>query len=179
MKPFAPHIASIAIGIASLGAGPVSAEPLIQGVQDGKEKTATLDAIDALNDWIERSGSYSPANEPLKRIVFVEAGETILADGRKVTVEDRTRGLYDGETATIYIARPWSPDDPYDRSVLLHELVHHAQVEARHWYCPQAMEWDAYRLQQDFLAERDIEAGFYWPAILLESSCSKRDIHPD
>jgi hypothetical protein len=179
MNSLCGNIVRITLGIGILGIGQVAAEPLVDGSGSQTANATILEIIDDLNDWIARTEVYKPATTSPERIVFVNAGETIMADGRKVTVKNRTRGLYDGETATIYLARPWSGDNPYDRSVLLHELVHHAQSNARHWYCPQAMEWDAYRLQEEFLAQGNIESGFYWPAILLESSCSKRDIHPD
>ena len=130
--------------------------------------------------WLDRNGGYPAAGEqPAIRVI--SARNAVLAERRANSHRDhgRTRGLYDPETATIYLVAPWDPADPRDASVLLHELVHHRQQAAKHWYCAAAQEWDAYRLQERWLAEHGIDPGFYWPAIALESSCVPRDIHPD
>ena len=63
--------------------------------------------------------------------------------------------------------------------MLLHELYHHRQVEARHWYCPEAMEWDAYRVQAGFLGALGEDGGFDWVRLALISSCTPGDHHPD
>ncbi len=172
------YVATI-IGLTMLESGAASAGPVIDGARDSQEETAIRALLTELVSWIDAEDTYQTTDRPIVEIKFVDAGETITAEGQEFIVADRTRGLYDGNKATIYLARPWSADSPFDRSVLLHELVHHLQVDARHWYCPQAMEWDAYRLQETWLGEQDIASGFYWPAILLESSCAKRDHHPD
>jgi hypothetical protein len=40
---------------------------------------------------------------------------------------------------------------------LLHELVHHAQLyNGRHYACNNAKEWEAYTLQNAWLAEHDL-----------------------
>lgn len=77
------------------------------------------------------------------------------------------------------IRYPWSARDPQDVAVLLHELVHHRQAGARHYYCPGAQEPLAYELQRDWLAERGLETRINWIAVRLEAGCTPRDIHPD
>ncbi len=47
----------------------------------------------------------------------------------------------------------------------------------RTWEGPQRMEWQACRLQQEWLAGQGIEAGFNWFGIHLASTCP-REIHP-
>jgi hypothetical protein len=90
------------------------------------------------------------------------------------------RGLYDSEAATIWLARPWSARSPDDVGVLLHELVHHRQAGAGQWfYCPGAQELPAYRAQEAWLAGLGLELDVNWIAIVLESGCTPRDIHPD
>jgi len=37
----------------------------------------------------------------------------------------------------------------------------------------------AYRLQEAWLAERGTEAEVNWVAVVLDSGCTRRDIHPD
>lgn len=93
--------------------------------------------------------------------------------------QGRTRGLYDPDAATIRLVRPWDPRDPFDVSTLPHELVHHRQQGARHWYCPGAQELPAYRLQEAWLADLGLEPDIDWIAVVLEAGCTPRDIHPE
>lgn len=90
-----------------------------------------------------------------------------------------TRGLYDPSSETIWLVRPWNAKNPYDVSVLLHELAHHRQAEQGHWYCPGAQELPAYRLQQAWLNELGLKPNVNWVAVILEAGCTPRDIHPD
>ena len=135
------------------------------------------EVLSDLNTWLDANVEYDrPDSNPQIKIVSPERILTLHG------VPDRaggpTLGLYDEITETIYLAEPWSADTLYDVSVLLHEMVHHRQAQ-QHWYCPQAQEWRAYQIQAQWLVEQDIEDEFYWPAILLQSSCAKRDIHPE
>ncbi len=130
-----------------------------------------------LNAWLDAETEYRERDRrPLIEFVGAERGEDLR--GVADRSGGRTRGLYDAEIETIYLVEPWSPDNPRDISVLLHEMVHHRQ-SGQHWYCDQAQEWRAYQIQAQWLAEQEIADGFYWPAVLLQSSCTKRDIHPE
>lgn len=131
-----------------------------------------------LEAWLDANSEYQRRASPPK-IVFIAESTVATLRGTTGTAGGRIRGLYDDTVATIYLAEPWSPEDPLDVSTLLHELVHHRQVTAQHWYCSQEQEWRAYQLQEAWLSGRGIEADFYWPAIALSSSCTPRDIHPD
>ncbi|KUF12549.1 DUF6647 family protein [Pseudoponticoccus marisrubri] len=93
--------------------------------------------------------------------------------------QGRLRGLYDPQAQTVYLVHPWSARDPFDVGVLLHELVHHRQNGAGHWYCPGAQELPAYRLQQRWLQGMGLEPDVNWIAVVLEAGCTPRDIHPD
>jgi hypothetical protein len=132
----------------------------------------------ALQRWLDANGPYPRRTAPPRiRLILPEAAAA-LEGAAEARYLGAARGLFDPATGTVYLIKPWNPRNPRDVSVLLHELVHHRQAPG-HWYCPQAQEWDAYRLQARWLEELGIEAGFYWPAIALESSCVRRDIHPD
>ncbi len=154
-------------------------QPVIIGQSSPEEATAVLELVDEFSTWIAANSEYPIADAPIRAIVFVDADDDALAAGPGARTSRRTLGVYDLATATIYLARPWSADDVEDQSVLLHEITHHFQANARHWYCPQAMEWDAYKLQESWLKTRGVEPNFFWPQILLESSCARRDHHPD
>ena len=132
--------------------------------------------LDRLNGWLDTHSEYAkPDQAPVIRLITQD--EAALLHGVTDRSGGRIRGLYDASAATIYLTEPWSPDNPDDIGVLLHELVHHRQA-GWHWYCEQAQEWRAYQIQADWLGAHGLDDGFYWPAILLQSSCAKRDIHP-
>ena len=40
----------------------------------------------------------------------------------------RVLAFYEADTGTVLLARDWDGADPIDQSVLLHALLHHAQV---------------------------------------------------
>jgi hypothetical protein len=131
-----------------------------------------------LESWLDANSPYPRADLLLKKIAFVAPEAVVNYHGQATQLDEFTRGLYDEEAATIYLVEPWDARDAFDRSVLLHELAHHRQAEAKHWYCDHAQEWDAYRLQAAFLEDEDIDYQFNWALIVLESSCAKRDVHP-
>lgn len=138
-----------------------------------KELIGDLDLwIDAHTD-LERRGS-APG------VIWISQAQVASVTGSKRTAHIETiRGLYDAESTTIWLVRPWSARDPHDVSVLLHELVHHRQAARGHWYCPGAQELPAYRAQQAWLAQMGLELDVNWIAIVLKSGCTPRDIHPD
>lgn len=136
------------------------------------------DLVAVLEDWLDAHGPYPRRNDPPRiEIIAREVAEAQLGMGARMG--QKTRGLYDAESGTIYLIGPWSPDSAPDVSVLLHELVHHRQHTARHWYCPGQQEPDAYRLQAEWLAERGRRLAVNRIAIVLEAGCTRRDMHPD
>lgn len=158
---------------------PLRAEVEVPGAVSAAEAERVREMAVALDRWIDDFSDYPPPDRTLSRIVLVPPGNMGLIGAAARHFDGRTRGAYDPSTATVYLQRPWSAKDVHDRGVLLHELVHHRQVGARHWYCPGAMEWDAYKLQETFLAQGGEEARINWIAVVMESSCSPRDHHPD
>jgi hypothetical protein len=130
-----------------------------------------------LDRWLDANSAY-PARADAPEVMLIEAADARTRRGQ-ASRGGRLRALYDEAANAIYLVRPWSARDVRDASVLLHEMVHHRQATAKHWYCPGAQEWDAYKLQEAWLSELGVESGLYWPAIALESSCTPRDIHPD
>jgi hypothetical protein len=60
--------------------------------------------------------------------------------------------VYDDKRRTIYLPEDWTGETPAEMSVLVHEMVHHLQNEARATFpCPQAREQLAYAAQQRWL----------------------------
>jgi len=152
----------------------VSAEP----APDWRAAASLGDLVDTLDAWLDEESPY-PARDAPPRIRIVSPYRIqILSTGHR-RAGDRRQGLYDPQTRTIYLARPWSPRDARDVSVLLHELTHHRQATARHWYCPGQQELPAYRLQAAWLSEQGQQIDINWIAATLAGGCIPRDIHPD
>lgn len=85
--------------------------------------------------------------------------------------------MYDEASKTIYLPEGWSGSTPTELSVLVHEMVHHAQnVSGLKYECPQARERLAYAAQQKWLElfghdlQRDFEISPYLLAISTQCS---------
>lgn len=163
MHRIAHASATLALIAACCLADPVSAGP-------------TDRLVSEMNAWLDINTEY-PARESAPTVRIISETEAVMLNGLAGRGHGRTRGLYDAETATIYLVRPWDGADPADASVLLHELVHHRQA-GHHFVCPAAQEADAYRLQDAWLAQRGLRADVNWFAISMEAACIARDKHP-
>ena len=132
-----------------------------------------------LDRWLD-AHTDMPRHTTSPQIKVIGTGRAAsLQTAARSSRSARTRGLYDPGSDTIYLVRPWSGRDPHDVSVLLHELVHHRQATAGHWYCPGAQELPAYRVQDAWLSSLGLESNINWIAVVLEAGCTPRDIHPD
>ncbi|MDU8913640.1 DUF6647 family protein [Aestuariicoccus sp. MJ-SS9] len=143
-------------------------------------EAGTLPALVAhLEDWLDANTDL-PRRDSAPDIALIGAARAAsMHTSRHASQEGHARGLYDEEAGAIYLVRPWDARNPYDVSVLLHELAHHRQAEAGHWYCPGAQELPAYRLQDEWLGALGLAADVNWVAVVLEAGCTPRDIHPD
>lgn len=133
-----------------------------------------------LMSWIGRHSDYDVAAylEHPPRVSFCECGDTIVYEGRPIVIHEAVRGIYDKEVKSVTLVRPWTTDDLLDIGTLLHELVHFVQYESRSWSCWHETEWEAYKLQDLWLAQHGVDAGFNWTEIYLLSRCTRRDVHP-
>ncbi len=174
-----PFPASLWLVALMMFTSPVWADAIVPHDQEPKwrmtESTSELMAV--FNTWLDQNTDLQrpDANPEIK---FVSASFAASLQGSSASSFGRTRGLFDPVSFTIYLTLPWDKSDPHDTSVLLHELVHARQV-GRHYYCPGAQEEAAYRLQDDWLRERGLQAKVNWIAVVLESGCNRRDFHPD
>lgn len=105
------------------------------------------------------------------RIEFCSVGDWINYEEGELRVEPELRAAYNHPSDTVFLVLPWSADNPYDRSVLLHELIHDVQLANRDWPCVGAPELEAYLFQAEYLAAYDIDPGFDWRSIFLLSLC--------
>lgn len=167
-----PIAFALCLWIAATAAG--SAERAVDWRRAGSfEHLVTI-----LDVWLDENSPY-PARAEAARVQIVSPQRILALSPSATRLWSRRRGLYDPDTATIYLARPWSMRNPQDASVLLHELIHHRQTTARHWVCPGQQELPAYRLQQAWLAEQGETIAINWIAAALASGCTPRDFHPD
>lgn len=156
-----------------------SANPEQSGSNPGWRNGVPLPELaEILEDWLDDNSSYDRSSRRVA-IRLIDRSELSSLSGAASRTGKHTRGLYDPQSATIILIRPWTSRQARDVSILVHELVHHRQVGARHWYCPGAQEPDAYALQQAWLAERGQTLTVNRIAIALEAGCAPRDIHPD
>ena len=83
-------------------------------------------------------------------------------------------GFYDIEQNIIILPNTWDRRDPWDLSVLLHEMIHYVQDQNEtEFNCTAEMEKDSWPLQQKYLLEIH---NFKWDYdklwYLMVSSCS-------
>ena len=143
--------------------------------QEADSMTALLETLEA---WLDARTEWSRREAP-PRVRFVNEWQAAALQGATASFQrGRLKGLYDPDQSEIVLVLPWDSHDADDVAVLLHELVHHRQAP-QHWYCPAAQELSAYKLQESWLAEQGLSAHVNWVAVVLDSGCSPRDIHPD
>ena len=128
----------------------------------------TSSDLDGLIGWIALKTDYnlgSVYRDP-PEIVFCKVGEIVDYEAEGLLVDEILAAAYDASRRRIYLVQPWSAEDPFDLSVLLHELVHAVQLDNREWPCPGAPEWEAYTLQSLWLRDHGIT-----PPRVTRSTC--------
>jgi hypothetical protein len=108
--------------------------------------------------WISQVSGL-PLPETVPEITRVEPARIAsLAHGPGVadpTTKSGYLALYHADSATVLLRSDWDLRDLRDRSILVHELVHHLQAEAeREYVCKGAMEKEAYDIQAAWLEDR-------------------------
>mgnify|MGYP001817966097 CR=1 FL=1 len=133
----------------------------------------TRSDLDKLIGWIALKTDYdlSSVYRDPPEIVFCQVGEVVDYETEGLLVDEILAAAYDFSRRRIYLVRPWTAVEPFDLSVLLHELIHAAQLDNRNWPCPGAPELEAYTLQSIWLQEQGIIRGFDWSTIHKLSQC--------
>lgn len=135
--------------------------------------------VSELLTWIGQASDYdvTEALADPPSVTFCPPGEIIAYEDTALRVGDDIRGAYDWPGRRVILVEPWDASRDRDVSVLLHELIHHVQLGARDWECVGAPEWEAYKLQERWLAARGIDPEFDWLQIYMISRCPS-DVHP-
>ncbi len=112
--------------------------------------------IVALLTWIAaETGLVMPPAPSIEWVSKEQISEQ--AFGRGWRAHDDVRALYNGNAATVYLLKDWNGADLRNRSVLLHELVHHVQFFHHLPYeCAARRERQAYDLTVKWLRSEGI-----------------------
>jgi hypothetical protein len=121
----------------------------------------------AIAAWVSEATDL-PLPQALPAIRFAapeEMGHLMRAAALSPTGEGAAEvvAFYDTPGHAIYLPSGWSGATPGELSVLVHEMVHHAQAEAgRRFACPAERERQAYDAQAHWLAlfGADLESEF-------------------
>ena len=110
--------------------------------------------IKPLMEWVQqRTGQTVPV---LPRVVASRTEFRKILANMGGDFAGRPQALY--VPGTIYIDHlRWDPDDHVQLSLVVHELVHHAQLfmVGKQWPCADAREAQAYNLQNQWLSENN------------------------
>ena len=165
--------------LAGLAVAVLTFLPGMAHAEDWRAARSMPELVEVLEGWLDAHSPW-PRRADAPRVRWTNAQSAAAMAGHAArSAALNPRGFYDADIATIYLVEPWSAGDAQDVSVLLHELAHHRQAEAGHWYCPGAQEKPAYKLQAAWLAEQGLTGNINWIAVELASGCTPRDIHPD
>lgn len=164
--------AAVSLGLPALAE---TAPPLPAPVPDCQTipEAFSTQLFDELIGWIALHTSYDllPAYQAPATVSFCEIHQAVEYEGADLIVEEGLLAAYDVTRRHIYLVEPWSPEDLYDRSVLLHEMVHDIQWSNREWNCAGEPELEAYMLQNKWLLEHGISHPFNWGLIFRMSEC--------
>ena len=147
----APHAAEIG----SPGESRRSSEAFQQGSASAE---IASDAVRSYINWIVQQTGWPVADiPPIKITTFGQMSDMLL--GAFGGVEGiRPAALYSKSEHLIYLADSWNKDDLLDQSILVHELVHHLQIENRiQFECWGRYEAQAYELQAKWLRTQGIK----------------------
>ena len=163
----------VALHSLALAAGEEAAEDCEQAPEVVAVSDVPSGLVSDLIGWIALNTDYDVSlvyHEP-PLITFCEVGDLVPYEDVDLLVEPALRAAYDLRVRRIHLVEPWSPDEPFDVSVLLHELIHDVQLANREWECVNAPEFEAYWLQDRWLSERGVRVEFNWVAIARHSLC--------
>lgn len=120
--------------------------PILADVPDGTKVDAAL--VGKLLAWVERETGYDAPNQP-----------AVVASQEKFNLVMKMKGVHYADARALYIPgmvildnNRWDEESPQQISLLVHELVHHAQLFSKRKYpCADAKEYEAYTIQNKWL----------------------------
>jgi hypothetical protein len=136
--------------------------------------------VGAIATWLAAELDFPPPGA-LPRIEFASSEQLSTLRHAGITSEatydpGNTVAVYNDRDKTIYLPQGWTGRTAAELSVLVHEMVHHAQhAAAQKFACNEAREEVAYQAQQRWLAMfgRDLFQEFEMDAftLLVRTNC--------
>ena len=121
--------------------------------------------LESMIQWIEDNSTYTYGGQPLPRIELHSADRICseIFPDRESHADCNIAGYFDHDTNLIVISdtvTEYMVEDHFYETVLLHELVHFLQYydgEYERAECKQALEKDAFALQDQWIDEQGID----------------------
>ncbi|WP_325063069.1 DUF6647 family protein [Halovulum marinum] len=128
--------------------------------------------ISDLWDWVGRELRIEGRAPPPRVRVMSPDALVTLYTGQPMRGTDSVSivALYDRSQQVILLAGAWTPGEPASESIIVHELVHHAQaLRGDRYPCLAASETEAYAIQDRWLRRsgQDLETSFGIDAFTL------------
>jgi hypothetical protein len=155
----------------------VSGQPVsVSPAKPAPIESALMKAVAA---WLSADFGLSIAELP--NVEFVAKERLAALRHRGLPSDHMSEGrdilaVYDDDARTIYLPRGWTGRTAAEASILVHEMVHHAQnLGGMKTECPQAREKLAYQAQQRWLrrfgTDLEEEFGIDGFTLLVLTSC--------
>lgn len=131
--------------------------------------------ITALLIWLGANSDFN-VNMDIPVVMFLPQDQMELQYFGESHTDDHSElhAFYDTQKNIIVLPNTWDRRDPWDLSVLLHEMIHYVQDQNEtEFNCTAEMEKDSWPLQQKYLLEiHDFEWDYDKLWYLMVSSCS-------
>ena len=129
--------------------------------------------ITALLIWLGANSDFN-VNMDIPVVMFLPQDQMEQRYFGDTENHGELHGFYDIEKNIIILPNTWDRRDPWDLSVLLHEMIHYVQDQNEtEFNCTAEMEKDSWPLQQKYLLEiHDFEWDYDKLWYLMVSSCS-------
>lgn len=106
--------------------------------------------------WVATRTGWTVRAAPSIRIVPYTELVKIYSGGKGT--DYHVESLYSETDHTIYLPDSWHSNDLRDRSLLLHEIVHHLQyLNSVKAICSSEFEWQALELQVTWLRQQEVD----------------------
>ena len=129
--------------------------------------------ITALLIWLGANSDFN-VNMDIPVVMFLPQDQMEQRYFGDTENHGELHGFYDIEKNIIILPNTWDRRDPWDLSVLLHEMIHYVQDQNEtEFNCTAEMEKDSWPLQQKYLLEiHDFKWDYDKLWYMMVSSCS-------
>jgi hypothetical protein len=130
-------------------------EALSEFIADTESVSPMTKETGSLTAWIVAQTGWPLGTAPAIRYVARDEMQKVF--GRGATSGLNVEALHSNKEHVVYLLQTWRADNLRDRSILLHEIVHHLQyLNHMKALCPAEEERQAYDLQIKWLREQGV-----------------------